>query len=276
MDRVFKLSGREIPENYRRHSSLAVTFDIFHFAGGPVILSRVHCFLRDGRLLDPNNCRSELEMKKCLFPIFLFALIALGSGISAPVTFADTSHCGPINSNETWSSSGNVHVITCDVTVAQGATLTITAGTVVKFDEDVSLIVNGTLQVLGSADNHVYFTSYRDDSIGGDTDGDGPSTGSPSDWARIEFLDISNDASLIEHATIRYGGQEYVGTSDYGAITLNNASPTISRTTISQNAYAGILASGSTPILKCNNIFENGYGLYNATPDVTVTAELQW
>jgi hypothetical protein len=40
-------------------------------------------------------------------------------------------HCGTITSNETWSSSGNVHVVTCDVTVPLGVTLTVEEGAIV-------------------------------------------------------------------------------------------------------------------------------------------------
>ncbi|NIM92112.1 MAG: S8 family serine peptidase, partial [Anaerolineales bacterium] len=115
-------------------------------------------------------------------------------------------HCGTITSDETWTSEGNVHTVSCDVAVAPGATLTIEEGTIVKFHYNKSLIINGSLRVLGTGGNPIYFTSIRDDTIGGDTNGDGWSTGARGDWRRIEFTDTSDDStSIIDHAIVRFG-----------------------------------------------------------------------
>jgi len=95
-------------------------------------------------------------------------------------------------------------------------------------------------------------------------------------WTRIQFNDSSDDVnSLIDHTIIRYGGQ--LPGTDYGVITLVSASPTIQNSTITENAFAGILTNGSTPTLNCNNIFNNNhFGVYNATPITKVNALNQW
>ncbi|MCB8966360.1 MAG: hypothetical protein H6660_05635 [Ardenticatenaceae bacterium] len=59
--------------------------------------------------------------------------------------FADVTHCGTIAANETWAAADNVHVMTCDVTVPAGVTLTIEEGAIVKAQADDSLIINGKL-----------------------------------------------------------------------------------------------------------------------------------
>ncbi len=186
-----------------------------------------------------------------------------------------SSHCGTISSDETWSNTDNVHTVDCDVVVPSGVTLTITGGTIIKFASLRSLIVDGALSVEGTVFNPVYFTSYRDDAIGGDTNGDGASTGAPGDWYRIQFNDTSDDAtSQIDYAVIRYGGDSYY---DYGAITLVDASPTIQNSIITQNEFSGIYTSTSEPTFGCNDIFNNsGYGLYNTTTSTMVSAEDQW
>ena len=66
------------------------------------------------------------------------------------------------------------------------------------------LVISGGLMVNGFPDHLVYFTSYRDDTIRGDTDGGGSSSGSPADWGWIEFTPSSDDASTISFAVIRY------------------------------------------------------------------------
>jgi uncharacterized repeat protein (TIGR01451 family) len=185
----------------------------------------------------------------------------------------DSSHTLDIDA--TWNITDTVYYIPDgnSFTIALGNTLTVAPGVIVKFDTAESIFVSGALRVLGTAEDPVYFTSYRDDTIGGDTNGDGASTGSRGDWRRIQFNDTSDDASsLIEYAIIRYGGRD-----NYGAITLDGASPAIRRTELRESYYAGIRATSSTPALACNDVFNNGsYGIYNATTDTIVNAANHW
>ena len=131
--------------------------------------------------------------------------------------------------------------------------------------------------VNGSPGHLVYFTSYRDDSIRGDTDGGGSSSGSPADWGWIEFTPSSDDASTISFAVIRFGGYSNAGTPTYtGNLYIQDASPTIQYTTL-KNGYHGIFANTTSPNLICNDIYNNqNYGLFNATTGTGILAEYQW
>jgi hypothetical protein len=174
----------------------------------------------------------------------------------------------------TWNITDTTYYLQNVVTVALGKTLTINPGVVVKFAWVRSLINNGTLRVLGTEANPIYFTSYKDDSIGGDTNNDGGATQpTPGDWQRIEFGDTSDDVnSLIDHAIIRYAGRD-----GYGAVTLVQASPTVVNTILSNNDYAGLRSSTSTPSLVCNDIYSNNsYGIANTTPAYNIVAENHW
>jgi hypothetical protein len=134
---------------------------------------------------------------------------------------------GNITTNTTWNAS-STYVIDGEVTVDAGVTLTIKKGVVVKFKTAASgLVVNGGLDAQGgTSDTHrIHFTSYKDDTVGGDTNGDsGATTPAGGDWDGIL---INDDASTtLRYGSIRYGG--YTGgrstqlKNDGGDITIQN------------------------------------------------------
>ena len=107
---------------------------------------------------------------------------------------------GDITSDTTWTS-GNIYVVHGYRTVSSGITLTIQAGTIVKFDWGY-LDVFGTLNLTGTVGNEVVFTSYRDDSYGGDTNGDGNNTTpAPGDWDAVY---LENGNTTFSYAIVRY------------------------------------------------------------------------
>ena len=162
---------------------------------------------------------------------------------------ADTIHCGSTGGNEVWAGSGNVHIVECDVTVAIGSTLTIEEGAIVKFNQAIKITVAGTLRIVGTEADPVYLTSIHDDTVGGDTNGNGAST-EPDlrDWAGIHYLDTSSDAnSLIEHGVIRYAGYNFKG-----SVNLAGASPTIRNSTLEEGWYAILADLLSFPKLESN------------------------
>ena len=70
----------------------------------------------------------------------------------------------------------STYIVSNNVTVASGATLTLQPGTVIKFNTGCSLTVNGTLDAQGTRAAPIVFTSLKDDEHGGDTNGDGDKT----------------------------------------------------------------------------------------------------
>jgi hypothetical protein len=154
-------------------------------------------------------------------------------------------------SGETWSNTGMAYVLLGDVTVDPGFTLTIAPGMVIKAGPRTSLFVRGTLDARGTAAAPITFTSLNDDTVGGDTDGDG--TNSPpekDDWGYVQYEDSSkDDTSFVQHAVFRYSGLERFGCCDNthsAALTLVNAQPTLSDLTFAANHISAVGIAGGT------------------------------
>src|SRR5262249_1868553 len=97
-------------------------------------------------------------------------------------------------------------------TVLDGVTVTLRAGSVVKFGAPASfdgVRVAGTPNLLRSDVAPVVFTSLHDDAYGGDTDQDGganpPARG---DWGTFSVGDLlaAHETLVAEHVRFRYGG----------------------------------------------------------------------
>jgi uncharacterized repeat protein (TIGR01451 family) len=181
---------------------------------------------------------------KLLLSVIVLTFLTVVASEHPSIVHADMSHCGILSGNETWSASDNVHIVTCDVTIPSGVTLTIEAGAIIKFQQGVQINVNGKLIAQGTSNNPIYFTSYYDDSIGDDTDGS-PTAGAVGDWGNIQFNSSSDDTSTITHAVIRYSGQDYCCINNDGAIRLDNASPILSYITFTDNYINGVQIQGN-------------------------------
>ncbi len=152
--------------------------------------------------------------------------------------------CGAISEDTTWSPSESPYIATCDITINAGVTLTILPGTIVKFNATSRrLIVNGSLVAHGSANSRIQFTSYKDDSVGGDSNGDGSTTSpAPGDWSTILVNDTGT--ASFAYSDIRYGGYS---TTYYSNVYLTqNAIVGIDQSNISDSYYYGVRLNNST------------------------------
>ncbi|QQS52357.1 MAG: hypothetical protein IPM71_06365 [Bacteroidota bacterium] len=109
-----------------------------------------------------------------------------------------------IETPTTWYAD-SVYLITAyDLWVV--SSLTIQPGTVVKFSSNVGLVVSdeGAILANGTSSKPIVFTSVKDDSHGGDVNGDGSAT-SPSvaDWENIL---VETNGSVFSYCEFYYGG----------------------------------------------------------------------
>ncbi len=131
-----------------------------------------------------------------------------GSELTSDPTEVNTGFAGPtflaggtITGHDVWRRGSSPYVVTQPIHIAEGGKLTVEAGVVVKFAENVGLSSAGELLVNGEASRKVTFTSVSDDSVGGDVYGDG-ATGNLK-WSSISVHE--SGTLTIKNATLRYG-----------------------------------------------------------------------
>ncbi len=154
---------------------------------------------------------------------------------------------GPGNGNSVYLESGN--------SVAEGASLTIRPGTIVKFPNDGYLDIQGTLDATGTADARIRFTG---------------STEEPDWWkdilvrwkgnATFDYCDIWYGGYLdhcniykVDTGTLTISNSTIGGSSYYGILVGRNSGEiSITNTTFNSNAYCGIdLDGGTAAITSC-------------------------
>ena len=186
---------------------------------------------------------------------------------------------GYLETSVTWNSD-SVYVIDYGrnqyLTVNEGATLTIEPGVVVKFERFAKLFVKGDLIAEGTSEAQIVFTSLKDDSHGGDTNGDGSLTApGKNDWGSI-VLWYTSQQSVLDHTVVMYAGRSWSWPlyQSLPAIHVFTPNLVLSNSTITENGVDGIYAFPhvqSNIVIKGNIISKNGrYGirLYNSSARV--------
>jgi hypothetical protein len=164
--------------------------------------------------------------------------------------------------------------LSAGLSIPSGATVNLSAGSVLKIAQGVVVTVSGgALNGLGTSGDRVVVTSYRDDSAGGDTNGDGPSGGAPGDWGRIYFT--SSGTGSLAHTDFRYGGYN----SNDAIHCYSGCFSLLDHCTIRNNADAGVYCewASSAPTIKGCTIRENARGILvaagGANPTIGGSAE---
>ncbi len=223
-------------------------------------------------------------LSRALF-IFAFLLLLI---IPTNKIFAETI-VGRIylSADTTWTKADSPYVVS-ELGVNTGVTLTLEPGVVIKLgkvSQKDSISISGILNAQGTKDEPIYFTSYKDDTISGDTNGDGKKTSPvPGDW--MGMIMHTDGVVNLDHTFFAYGGFEpppvlvlnifqrlfiklaLANTSEYYAwqanIYNNGGALNVQNSVISYSKTSGIHHSvGVTTISNSVIKDNNGYGIYN-------------
>jgi hypothetical protein len=149
--------------------------------------------------------------------------------------------------------------------IRTGGVLSLAPGAMIKMNSGTTIDVSatGTLNAVGIAGKPIYFTSIKDDAVGGDINGDG-SQSSPSatgDWQYIAFHDNS---SSLKHCVISYGG---LGSSK-SAVSADGATLIVENCTFTSNNGGTLFGGGALNLFgaKTGTVVKNNLFYGNTLP----------
>ncbi len=130
-----------------------------------------------------------------------------------PCPAGPTYHATNITANERWLACCNPHIVTEQIGIENGATLTIEPGCIVRVEKDKGFVCgwggagDGALIAIGKPDSTILFTSNEAPAAAGD-------------WFGFTFHDATLSTTRFSYCTIEYAGRdgEQALLLDFGAV----------------------------------------------------------
>ena len=166
---------------------------------------------------------------------------------------ATVNHNVDIIEDEVWEAA-DIHRIAGPVRVAEAVTLTIEAGTIVKFNWQLAMTVDGTLVANGTEEDPILFTSDMDDTgfdgiLGteddDDTNSNGPSNGVAAAWQNIILTETSANV-VLEHAEFRFAGNW----NAQPTVHIRGGEPVLRNCSFLGGNGIGVRIEGANPIIE--------------------------
>lgn len=163
---------------------------------------------------------------------------------------------------DTFWAADTVKVIG-NVEVAEGATLTISPGVIVEFQDFYFLQIHGSMQALGEAENRIYFTSAEPDFFLIDYSTWGA-------WNGIKFHNTSHadEPSLLQYCNIEYsknvetnGIGAAISCFDFSNLKIENC---LFRNNVADHGIISLEFNSNPQII--NNIFTENYTFITGAP----------
>ena len=181
--------------------------------------------------------------------------------LSGAFTFGDDTELRGITQNNALTgtiatqktlSRGSTYRVSGTLTIASGSSLTIPPGTVLKMEDKAAIVVNSgaTLNAVGTRAAPITFTSIKDDTISGDTNGDGSNTiPQPGDWNMIK---CSGGTINMEYVNVLYGGKS---NNDGGDVFSLNGGKIVFNESVMAHAFMYGVALESGTWAMTNSVF---------------------
>jgi len=158
--------------------------------------------------------------------------------------------------NSVWNTANSPYWVQSNVTISSGCRLQIDAYTIVKLDPTIQIrvLAGGVLDIYGGSTSPVYFTSIKDDTLGGDVNKDGATTlPAVGDWQNIYYE--ANAGGTIQYADIRYAGSSAPWGGLYLASSIN-----VNGLKVSNAAGHSLVIDGSAAPTITNSRFDGSTG----------------
>ena len=167
-----------------------------------------------------------------LFVLFTIVFGSLSIVYKTLPTVKATYVEGVITQDTIWTLVDSPIVLSNNVTVNPGVTLTIEPGVEVRFGGDFSLIVNGAIVANGTEERNIHFT-----------------TNDPSNTILWQTIEISaTQSSLFLNCIMEYGTN---------GITMDNGVLEVQNSAIRSNSQNGIIVNGGTLTIRNSEIANN-------------------
>jgi len=145
-----------------------------------------------------------------LHRLFLFVMPLL-----SVICCAQTNVSGGVFSNTSWIASGSPYIVTGDIVVFHGVTLTVESGVEVRVDQGKKIEIRGRLEALGTQSDSVIFTSNS-------------ATPAMNDWGGIVCIGTVAPLGVGHQLDLNYVRGEYatyfvdLDIAYHGPYTFNN------------------------------------------------------
>ncbi len=169
----------------------------------------------------------------------------------------------PFNEFEeiTLAHYGSPYIIEKTLFVPKGKTLKINPGTILKFSRSSAIEIKGKLLAEGEneATRKIFFTSLKDDELGGDSNNDSTSTQpAPGDWLWLYFQNTSG--SRLQNVVLKYGaglaGNVSTPTFSRGTISVENGELTIKDSVFEKGLTVGVWLINSSSTIESTEFID--------------------
>lgn len=210
----------------------------------------------------------------CILFSASFFIFAAAEFASAATIVSD-----PIIEDMVWTANDSPYHVN-SITISASSTLTIEPGTIVKFTDNARVRIEGSIDAQGTDTEPIYFTSVHDDTIGGDSNGNGTSTVPGSSrqtsvgwrdtrWGGMQF--VEGASGTFDNAVFRYAGYDHTHAQAIPALYNTGGDITVTNSEFSDHYAYGIGQKSGSITIRNSRITDSTNGVVQFGGPVTIS-----